>query len=347
MKFIDMHCDTISRLFEVGRGVEGTGQDEEGRHSENQRERRSEDLRRNEGHLDLERLRAGGCLAQNFALFTDLRRTEDPYGYCKGLGEFFKKEMEQNAGVIRQAVTVADILENERKGRMSAVLTIEEGAVCENDIRILDEFYGMGVRMMTLTWNHENGLAFPNRIDWTSGRTEPETERGLTRRGLEFVERMEELGMVLDVAHLGDAGILQVLDCAKKPFVDSHSNARAISGHARNLTDGMIRGIAERGGVIGINYCPIFLNNAEPDGDRGRSRVSDIVRHIRHMKNVGGIACVGLGSDWDGIRGVLEIGSPAALYRLEEELERQGFTGEEIEKIFYKNVLRLYGDVWK
>lgn len=326
MRFIDMHCDTVSRLFEVGG---------------------DEDLRRNEGHLDLERLWTGRCLAQNFAIFTNLKRTEDPYGYCRRVLDFFRREMERNAGVIRQAVTVEEILENERAGRMSAVLTIEEGAVCRDEIGILDEFYEAGVRMMTLTWNYENGLAFPNRIDWSNGRTVPETELGLTKRGLEFVEHMEELGMVLDVAHLGDAGILQVLDCAKKPFVASHSNARAVSGHVRNLTDGMIRGIAQRGGVIGVNYCPIFLNDTEPDGEKGRSRVSDIVRHILHMKNIGGVECIGLGSDWDGVRGVLEIDSPAALHLLEEELERQGFTGEEIEKIFYKNVLRLYGDVWK
>ena len=332
MKYIDMHCDTISRLYELSR--------------KKTEDAEKENLMNSRGHLDLMRMRDGNCLAQNFAMFTYLENEPDPYGYCLGLYECFKKEMEENSRLVSQAVTVEEILANDRAGKMSAVLTIEEGAVCRGETEILRDFYKKGVRMMTLTWNYENELAYPNRIDMNTGVSTPETERGLKKKGVEFVELMEELGMITDVSHLGDAGFWDVAKVLKGPFVASHSNARAVAGHVRNLTDDMIRTLAERGGVMGINFCPAFLNDGEGDRKPGESRISDMVRHICHIRNVGGIECIGLGSDFDGIGGKLELDSPAAFHLLAEELERQGFSEGDIEKIFYKNVLRVYKDVW-
>lgn len=326
MKFIDMHCDTISSLYLGGLSGE------------------VKNLRENDGHLDLLRLRKGECLGQNFALFTMLKEEPDPYGFARGALRLFKEELAKNDDLIRQASSVEEILQNDGDNRMSGILTIEEGGICHGSTDVLREFYHEGVRMMTLTWNYENDLAYPNRVDMNTGKSTPETEHGLKDKGVEFVELMEELGMAVDVSHLGDAGFWDVVKMTKKPFAASHSNARAIAEHTRNLTDEMIRAMAERGGVIGINYCPPFLNIQE---DGGTSRVSDMIRHIKHMKNVGGIECIGLGSDFDGIGGKLEIDSPAALSRLAEELDRSGFTQDEIEKIFYRNVLRFYADVWE
>lgn len=329
MKYIDMHCDTISRLYNL------------------EREGKQEKLIQNEGHLDLVRMKTGSCLAQNFALFTCLSQETDPYGYSMALCDLFKREMTENAGKICQVTTVAEILENDEAGRMSAVLTIEEGGVCRGETELLKQFYEKGVRMMTLTWNYENELAYPSRIDLSTGRSVPETERGLKEKGIEFVELMEELGMIVDVSHLGDAGFFDVVNQTKVPFVASHSNARAVASHARNMTDEMIRTLSERGGVMGVNFCAAFLNEAEREREVGRSRVCDMVSHIKYIRNVGGIECIGIGSDFDGIGSSLELDSPAAYYMLLDELSRQGFTGGEIEKIFYKNVLRVYGDVWK
>ena len=326
MKFIDMHCDTISSIYLDSLSGE------------------VKKLRENEGHVDLNRLKKGDCLAQNFALFTMLKKEPDPLGFAKGACALFKEAMAENDDMIRQACTVEEILRNDREGRMSGVLTIEEGGICNGSTEVLKEFYREGVRMMTLTWNYENDLAYPNRVDMATGKSVPETERGLKKKGMEFVELMEELGMAVDVSHLGDAGFWDVAQILKKPFAASHSNARAIAGHTRNLTDEMIRALAERGGVMGINYCPVFLDDRE---DGGVSRISAMVRHIKHIRNVGGIECIGLGSDFDGISGTLEIDSPAKLHLLEEELYRNGFTQDEVEKIFYRNVLRFYSDVWK
>ena len=326
MKFIDMHCDTISSIYLDRMGGE------------------VKKLRENNGHVDLARLKKGGCLAQNFALFTILKKDPDPYGFARGACRLFKEELAENDDMIRQAVTVEEILRNDRDGRMSGVLTIEEGGICNGSTDVLRDFYREGVRMMTLTWNYENDLAYPNKVDMNTGISMPETEHGLKKQGIEFVELMEEIGMAVDVSHLGDAGFWDVAEIMKKPFAASHSNARAIAGHTRNLTDEMIRTMAERGGVMGINYCPVFLDDRE---DGGTSRISAMVRHIKHIRNVGGIECIGLGSDFDGISGTLEIDSPSAVHLLEEALYRNGFTQTEVEKIFYRNVLRFYGDVWK
>lgn len=329
MKYIDMHCDTISRLH-LCRKI---GNDD--------------NLRESRGHVDLVRMKKGGCLAQNFALFVNIRRQADPYGYCMALYDRFGEEISKNQDWIKQAVTVKEILEHEKCGEMSAVLTLEEGAVCLGKTEILRDFYKKGVRMMTLTWNHQNELASPNKMDPETGKTMPETEKGLTKKGIEFVELMEELGMIVDVSHLGDAGFWDVVRITKQPFVASHSNARAITPHARNLTDDMIKAISQKGGVIGINYYAAFLNEQEMFSGEENSRIQDMIRHICHIKKIGGIECIGLGSDFDGITGQLEIDSPASFYLLHDELKCQGFTEEEIEKIFYKNALRLYQDVWK
>lgn len=328
MKTIDMHCDTIAEIFYKQEEGEEAG------------------LRKNSFHLDLEGLQDGNCMVQNFALFTPLGRKrtgKSPFTYGMKLLDVFCQEMEKNKDLISQVTTYAEMEENLRLGKMSALLTMEEGGVCEGNIRLLRNFYRLGVRMMTLTWNFPNELGFPAKV--TEGPhlgTDFNTEEyGLTETGIAFVKEMERLGMIIDVSHLNDEGIRDVLKYTEKPFVASHSNARAICTHPRNLPDELIKAIAERGGVIGINYSSSFLRNWE-EGETEVSRIEDMVKHIRYIRELAGIACIGLGSDFDGIDGELEIASPADLSKLEAALKAEGFTNEEIDAIFYKNVLRIY-----
>jgi membrane dipeptidase len=154
---------------------------------------------------------------------------------------------------------------------------------------------------------------------------------------------MEELGMIIDVSHLGDAGIWEILDIVDlhTPVIASHSNARAVTGHPRNLTDQMLRGIAEHGGVTGINFCADFL--AE-DGN-AVSRIKDMVRHVQYIYNVAGIDAIGLGTDFDGIDDRLEINGAGEMQKLADALSAAGFTIGEIEKIFWRNALRVYEEV--
>ena len=194
-------------------------------------------------------------------------------------------------------------------------------------------------------------LACPNLFvrDEQSGRAVRDADgfclfdgsKGLTEKGFLFIERMEELGIIIDVSHLSDAGFWDIARNTTRPFVASHSNARALCGHCRNLTDDMIRTIAGRGGVIGLNFYGCFLN---PTND-SHSTVARMAEHARHILNAGGSECLGLGTDFDGIGGELEIQDCSQMDKLAEELARQHFTGAEIENILYRNVMRVYKEM--
>lgn len=322
MNVADLHCDTISELF--------------------QSEKAS--LWENSLHLDIKKMQQGQYILQNFALFTDLSKTSDPYQYCMKMLDYFYCEMERWQPYISPVTSYDQILANIKQNKISALLTIEEGGVCQGELAHLRNFYRLGVRMMTLTWNYQNDLGFPNAVyqDGTNQRIWRVDERnGLTETGIAFVEEMEKLGMIIDISHLSDGGINDVIAHTKKPFAASHSNARSLAAHPRNLTDQMIKQMAERGCLIGINYCSQFLHDWQA-GEVAVSRTCDMVRHMKHLKQVGGIGCIALGSDFDGIIGELEIKTAADLSLLETEMKRQGFSALEIEAVFYKNVLNFY-----
>ena len=200
--------------------------------------------------------------------------------------------------------------------------------------------------MIALTWNFENGIGYPNFTPSKDSNEDilrkTDKERGLTDFGIEYVRKMEELGMIVDVSHLSDKGFYDVLKYTTKPFVASHSNARAVCSVARNLDDEMIKLLAQRGGVMGLNYCSAFIE----ENDEGYTPIECMVKHIRHIADVGGIDCIGLGSDFDGIESRLEIRDASGLPKFYEALKKY-FSEEEIEKIFYKNVLRVYKEVLK
>lgn len=323
MKIIDMHCDTISELWKSKRAG------------------RPQELAANSLHMDIQKMKKAGYMLQNFAMYIDLKKDLDPYTYVCSLIDIFYEEIEKNKNDIRVVKTYEEIMENERGGKISALLTIEEGGCCKGKLENLEKLYERGARMMTLTWNYPNELANPNLYQKeTDANGFPlfDNTKGLTKTGFLFVERMEELGMIIDVSHLSDAGFWEIADCTKKPFVASHSNARALCGYARNLTDDMIRAIANRGGVIGLNYYGCFLNRKNDD----TSTAARIAEHARYIVNTGGIECLGLGSDFDGIDGNLELADCAHMYKLFDALRAAGFSENAIDKIAYQNVLRVY-----
>lgn len=330
MKVVDMHCDTIGELYE-----------------DHQRGG-SLSIRENHYHIDLLRMVKSDYLLQNFALFTHIKRTERPFEYAMKLLDTFYTEIEAHSDLISIVRSWDDIEANRKAGKLSAMLTLEEGAVCQGELAYLRNFYRLGVRMMTLTWNFANELAYPNYLPTKEEmgdrppRFVPDTVHGLTETGIAFVQEMERLGMIIDVSHLGDAGIWDVFRYTKKPFVASHSNARALASHPRNLTDEMIRALAERGGVAGINFCASFLKDDENGKEPTHGYCKDMVAHMKHMKQVGGIECIGLGTDFDGIPGTVEMKDCSGMQMLAEEMSRQGFSGREMELVFSGNVLRVY-----
>ena len=221
------------------------------------------------------------------------------------------------------------------------MLTLEEGEICLGDIKKLEEFYSYGARMMALAWNYNNSLTTCNtKCDSPQPRNYHGNRVGLTETGIEFVERMEELGMIPDVSHMSDEGIEDMLQIAKKPFVASHSNARSLCPHQRNLTDDFLKRMGEKGCVIGANFFSRFLReNAE------FTKTEWIADHILYMVNVAGIESVGLGSDFDGIGCGLELENCSNMQTLAESLKKRGMSEKQVECVFYKNVLRLYKEL--
>ena len=323
VRAVDMHCDTISML----RLLRQMG--------------KKEGLRKNQRHIDLEKLKAGGYMAQTFAIFTDMEKGDQLEAGLEQ-ADLFYREMEKNQDLIRLAVTASQIEENWAQGKLSALLSIEGAGLCRGNIRLLRTFYRLGVRMVSFTWNHENELAFPQPSDPLAAG--PAGGRGLKEAGIAFLDEMERLGMVADVSHLSDDGFWDVVRHTSGPFVASHSNARALAPHMRNLTDDMIRALAERGGVTGINFYSRFL-----DRDGGKeltvTKTEELIAQIRYIADVGGMDCIGLGTDFDGIDCQLELGDSSGLQRLADGMEKAGFSQSEIEGVFYKNVMRVFREI--
>jgi len=346
---IDMHCDTFSIIYkssfavnDVPTGTTGVPPVASPVH-----------IRRNERHVNLEDLKSAGYMCQSFAMFvnqaTYKRYIADAFAYLCGFSECMDREIAANPDLIAYALTGSDIERNFREGKVSALKTVEDSFVYQGDLEKLRKAYDFGVRKSTLTWNYENELAYPN-----PGKDQPmdafDTVNGLKTRGFEFVEAMEAMGMIIDISHLNDAGIRDVFKTVKSstPIVASHSNARGVCNHKRNLSDAMIRQLADHGGVTGINFCPMFVNAdtwTKPAPNDCWSRIDDLIRHMVYIRKVGGIDVLAMGSDLDGIGGKLEVNGCKELPKLIAAMDRAGFTDTEIEKVMYQNALRVYKDV--
>lgn len=308
MPFADLHCDTIAWL----------------RH--NRRRGKEMGLRDSEPmHINLKKLQKSGYLLQNFALFVNLEEEPDPWGAVLTLAELYISEMEKNRDIAAPCRTFDEMEQARAEGKLAAVLTVEEGGVCKGDLEKLRTLHRLGARMLTLTWNHENELGFPNG---QSG--------GLKEKGAAFLTEMEALGVIPDVSHLNEEGFWDVCRFAKKPFAASHSGCRALWPHRRNLTDEQIKAVANRGGVVGVNFYSDFLAGSET------TRTADIVRHVKHMVDVGGLEVAALGSDFDGITCPLELVDAAGMGQLVRAMETAGFTQREIDKICWENVWDFY-----
>ncbi|MBQ2819665.1 MAG: dipeptidase [Clostridia bacterium] len=316
---IDMHCDTMVR------GIK-------------------KPLRDSDLCASLEKLKAGNGMAQFYAFYIPkgIMEWESESGaplldqYNKLLNKF-RNEMEANSDIVAQARTPDEILANSEKGLVSAVISLEDAFVIQT-LDSLDRFYADGVRCTGLTWNYENQLAYPNSRD-------PELmAKGLKPFGFDVVEKCNQLGIAIDVSHLSDGGFYDVARHSKKPFIATHSNARALAPHPRNLTDDMLKVLGEKGGVTGLNFCDRFLKLQDPEPEVRIAYIEDMVRHAIHITNVAGIDALGFGSDFDGISNQVEFENWTGMPRLVDALSKH-FTESQLEKICHKNVLRVLGDI--
>ena len=320
MKLIDMHCDTIGKIMDI---------DKHG------------DFANNLCSINIEEMKKANSLAQFFACFTYLGDYIDNGGYDRCYDHalemitFLEKQLYTYEDEIALAKSYDELMKNSSDGKLSAIVTIEEGGILNGKMERLHALYDRGVRLMTLMWNYENCLGYPN------SKESQIMQKGLKPFGIEVIEQMGKLGMIVDVSHASDGSFWDVMEYAKGPVVASHSNCRALCNHQRNLSDEMIRALSDKGGVSGLNLYGVFLGTAK------ESRIEEMTAHILHMINVGGIEFPAIGTDFDGFRGMdrMDIAVLSEMYKLWDSLKKKGLSEGQLEKIWSGNVLRVFREI--
>lgn len=263
----------------------------------------------------------GNVKLQFFAVWTDMSMRIPPLEQCLMMIDAYQNMVESEP--LLSPLT-KDALPNAEGDGIRTVLTIEGGEAIEGSLAVLRSVSRLGVRAMSLTWNQNNELA---------GAALGRGNKGLTELGREVVAEMDRIGMAVDLSHLSDRGIDEVLTLTERPPFASHSNCRAVCDAARSLTDERIRLIARRGGTVGINFYPPQLVT------RGTATMRNVVDQIRHLADVGGVECCAIGSDYDGMPHYPpDLKDSGCFPALAEALRLAGFTAEEVERILYRNL---------
>lgn len=311
MPIIDLHCDTIMKLYENP----------------------NSNLLENHFQIDLKRLQQKDFLLQTFAIFLDKQQYPQRKKTALHMYQRFIKELEKNAATIGLIKTQADYNENKANKQISALLTLEEGGILEGKIENLEEFYQLGVRLITLTWNYPNEIGTPNILYWDKEKhILEENQSGLTKFGFECIQRMSELHMIIDLSHASDQVAKDILDSSAQGIVASHSNARKLTPHPRNLSDELIQKIADKNGLIGINFFDQFLKLKQPT-----NLPAAISEHLWYMYQLVGEDSLCFGSDFDGIPVHADLNDVNSFPKIIQALKQKGFTSRQIEKISYLN----------
>ena len=300
MFFADGHCDFLYGMVNEGYDIASPN----GRQS-----------------VSIDRLMQGGVKLQLFAAWIDVKHKRPYLQQFMSMADAYERMLESTPELVR---LTPDFDVNGDK--IAAMLTIEGGEAIEGYADVLRCAHRLGARAMTLTWNTRNELANP-----ALGKV----KKGLTFLGREIVREMGRIGMAVDVSHLNDAGIDDVLSEDVKVFA-SHSNARAVFDSPRSHCDEHIREIGRRGGTVGVNFYYKQLT------DERSASISDIVRHAEHILKVGGESCLAIGSDFDGMGKYPEgMEDPSKLPALAKAMEASGITGKTLEAACWGNLMRF------
>ena len=278
-------------------------------------------------HLALSKIPGGVHWCQCFAIFLpDGLSREDAQRYYQLHQQNFVRQMEKFSRCVVPCRTAEDIKRAWAQGKTAALLTVENGSALAGRLERVEQLARDGVRMVTLTWNGENELG--------SGNV---TSHGLSPFGRAAVPELERQGILVDVSHLNDQGFADLLEVARRPFVASHSNARAVCGHRRNLTDGQIREMVDRRCLIGLNYYNAFLRD-----DGQVAGLDDLFRHMEHFLALGAEDCLALGSDFDGADLPPCLDGPDKAAGLYGYFLDWGLSPALAEKILWKNALEFF-----
>ena len=332
---------------------------------------------RTEGHTDIPRMREGGMGAQFFAVYVGPEYVEGNRSAHRALEMIDTVRhdiVERYPNDFLFATTAADIERAHREGKIAALMGIEGGHAIEDSLRLLRDYYALGVRYMTLTHVNSNRWA-----DSSGDKNKP--NNGLTDFGRSVVLEMNRLGMIVDISHVSDKTFWDALAVSKAPIFASHSSSRAVANVPRNMTDEMIVALAKKGGVVQINFNCGFLsqNTADVEAAQGggtlkqfadlekqyasdpagllearkklnaeilartpRATLADVVAHIDHVVKIAGIDAVGLGSDFDGVECTpIGLDDTSKWPNLTRSLLEKGYSAEDIRKLYGGNTLRL------
>jgi membrane dipeptidase len=353
---VDSHNDILSFMFDENYDL---GQSSVGKY-----------------HTDIARMKEGGLTAEFFSVYVD--RTYAARGgsarRAMDLIDMVYRAAEKYPNDLSMAYTVADIRRAKKARKIAALMGIEGGHAIENSLSALRDFYRLGVRYMTLTHNNTN--------DWADACCDQSKHNGLSDFGKEVVREMNRIGMLVDISHVSDKTMSDVLDISTAPVIASHSSARALAARPRNIPDDLLRRIAKNGGVVMINFYPIFLDQKAIDASAARDArlkperdalnerykndakrreeesdklnaahplpptpLSVLVDHFDHVAKVAGIDHVGIGSDFDGVSYLPEgMKDVAQLPNLTYELLRLGYSERDVRKVLGENFLRAFAE---
>lgn len=352
MFVLDSHCDTPSQILRL-RDLSIDGE---------------------YSHVDFPKLRRGGVDGAFFALYVPASLdTEEAYLHAHRLLDAVHSLIRQNPAAVRLTLSERDAKQNQAEGVFSMFMGLENGSPVGSSIDRLHEFYDAGVRYMTLCHSRDNQIC--DSCSSASGRW-----GGLSAFGKDVIAEMNRMGMLVDVSHISDAAFYDVLRCSKMPVVATHSCCRALSDHPRNMTDDMIRALASEGGVIQINFYPLFLDVRfrnilsasgimdygeavedafikDPSDPDKRSAWNDVQKallelprpsfkkiadHIDHVVSLVGVNHVGLGSDYDGIEVTPDgMEDISMMPKIFDELRSRGYSEADLAKIASENFFRI------
>lgn len=302
MKLFDLHCDTLDRLYE-----------------------NDKNLKNHNGAVSLSGMKNFEKCIRLFAIWTDdkLSESEANSQFYKMYGVF-----KEQLSLFKDDVTQIIDRNSLEKSEIGIMLAVENCSVLNGELKNIEKLVNLGVKVFTLTWNGENSLGY--------GQLKNE---GLKQFGKECISEFEKNNAIIDVSHLSEKGFYDVCELAKKPFIATHSNAKSITNHNRNLTDDQIREIIKRKGLIGLNLYRGFLNN-EPQ----KANKYDVLRHAEHILSLGGENVLAVGTDFDGADVINEFGNDKKLLKLEKLFIKNGFSSELTYKILYKNAENFFTD---
>ena len=360
---VDTHADTPQRFLDENYDIGSTDP-------------------KDHGHISLDKAKAGNLGAEFFSIWVDPETNQGHFAHhTLDLIDSVYEQAARHPDRMMMAFSVADMERAHREHKLAALLGIEGGHSIENDVRLLRDFYRLGVRYMTLSWSNTNEWA-----DSSGDINNPKIEHhnGLTEGGKQIVLEMNRLGMLVDISHVADKTFYDTIAVTKAPVIASHSSARALTNHPRNMTDDMLHAVAKSGGVVQVNFYNAFIDEnyrkaAEAqakdrdaavkaygeqlkaagktgtylDTDRierewaakiPRPPLSSLIDHIEHVAKVAGVDHVGLGSDFDGVSGATPQGidSAADLPKITQALLDRGYSADDIRKILGGNLLRVF-----